>query len=163
MHAHMHVGSPPSSRCGYIVYRDLNDFSWQLLLSRSSLCSRKTMKCSSVPVFLIDAANSSVPSVLQHRMDFPGVGSWDHVTVHVPSFCSLDSFRFHPLNCCCFTTSTLLLPATPPIRLCAEANPEGRRSRTKPWCQPLYYRPGLLRHGGYVSAVPDLWDLSACL
>jgi hypothetical protein len=78
MHAHMHVGSPPSSRCGYIVYRDLNDFSWQLLLSRSSLCSRKTMKCSSVPVFLIDAANSSVPSVLQHRMGFPGVGSWDH-------------------------------------------------------------------------------------
>ena len=118
---------------------------------------------SSVPVFLIDAANSSVLSVLQHRMGFPGVGSWDHVTVHVPSFCSLDSFRFHPLNCCCFTTSTLLLPATPPIRLCAEANPEGRRSYTKPLCQPLYYRPGLLRHGGYASAVPDLWDLSACL
>jgi hypothetical protein len=64
--------------------------------------------------------------------------AWDRVTVHIPACCSLHSFRFHPLDLLLLhNVNTPSLPATPPIRLCAEANPEGRMSYTKPRCQPL--------------------------
>jgi hypothetical protein len=41
----------------------------------------------------------------------------------------------------------------------AEANPEGLQVYdTQPRCPPLYYRAGLLRHGGYYLPRPDLWE-----
>jgi hypothetical protein len=150
MHAHMHVGSPPSSRCGYIVYRDLNDFSWQLLLSRSSLCSRKTIKYSSVPHRCRDFVCSkrvAAPERLPRR----GIMGSCYSACPVVLFFGFFSLPPTQLLLLLHNVNTPL-PATPPIR----------RSYTKPRCQPLCYRAGLWRHGGHLPCQIFGTCLHAC-
>jgi hypothetical protein len=65
--------------------------------------------------------------------------AWDRVTVHIPACLFFAFFSLPPARPAAASQRqrSFPLPATPPIRLCAEANPEGRMSYTKPRCQPL--------------------------
>jgi hypothetical protein len=162
MHAHA-CRQSASSRCGYIVYRDLNDFAWQLPF-RVPACLQRDEGM----MHLFDAVIRLSRAVIRLFEACCSAGwpspAWDRVTVHIPACCSLHSFRFHPLDLLLLQNVNTPSPSRDSAHPLVCRSQSRRTHELHQAAMPALVIPGrIIATWELLSAAPDLWDLSACL